>query len=494
MTATRAIMVLGTSSNVGKSWLATGLCALLRRWGFAVAPFKAQNLSNNSAPARTHRGGWGEIGRSQAAQADACGLVPDVDMNPLLIKPEAGGRAQRVLLGEVLDPELRLPTDVLWAEVTAAYGRLAANYDIIVLEGAGSPVELNLLQHDIVNGRMALHAAEQARQAGGDGACLLVGDIDRGGIFAALHGTIALMPPELRALVQGLVVNRFRGDPAHFDPGPALLRERTGVPVRGVIPWRPDIPLDPEDGEDSRDQGSGPLDICVLRLPALSNFEDLVALGRLGPMRVRFVASRERVGSPDLVVLPGTKDTLAALDWLRRRGLDRVVQAAAKRGVPVLGLCGGYQLLGRQVADPKGSGGSPGTAEGLGLLPVDTIFDPRKQVQPAQGQTDGGWLLPAGLQVQGYEIHNGSSTVHGDAFLTLDGAEGCVQGSVAGTYLHGLLDDAAVRNALVDALMQRRGLPAWTEQLPGATAQRQRGFEQLADIVEAHLDLEGLLG
>ena len=497
-----ALMVLGTASNVGKSWLATGLCALARRRGLSVAPFKAQNMSNNAAPARLgdadgDEGGWGEIGRAQAAQAEAAGLEPHVDMNPLLLKPESETGSQVVLLGRPLGrQEARQywsERGRFWETVTEAYARLAARHELVVLEGAGSPVELNLLEGDLVNGRMLEHAAEVSARSGSLGSGLLVGDIDRGGVFASLIGTVDLLPASTRPHLRGLVVNRFRGDPALFDTGPALIEARCGVPVRGVIPWRPDIAVDPEDGQDDHLRGTGPLDLCVLRLPTVSNFEDLASLGHLPMVSVRFETEAARVGRPDLLVLPGAKNTISDLRWLRARGLDRVVVALAESGTPVLGLCGGYQLLGRTIEDPEGVGGSEGRERGLGLLPVDTVFRRHKTVRPATGHTAGGWLLPEGLPVAGYEIHQGESIAGGGALVDLGHPDGASEGTVAGTYLHGLLDGAEVRGALVHALLERRGLPAGGLELRGAREVRAVAYEQLADLLEEHLDLDGLL-
>lgn len=481
---TPAIMVLGTASNVGKSWLATGLCALARRRGVRVVPFKAQNLSNNAAPALDRAGGWGEIGRAQATQAQAAGVPAHVDMNPLLLKPMGRGGSQTILHGHPLpaDQAARYwgERHRYWDAVTDAYDRLARTADLVVLEGAGSPVELNLMARDLVNLRMAHHANARV---------LLVGDIDRGGVFATLKGTVDLMSPADRALLAGTVVNRFRGDPRRFSSGPDLLEQVTGVPCRGVLPWRPDIAIDPEDGQDTHDVGAGPLDVCVLRLPTVSNFEDLHALGRLAQVRVRFEVAADAVGWPDLLVLPGAKNTLSDLAWLRSQGLDRVVAACAAQGVPVLGLCGGYQLLGETLVDADGHGGHAGAVPGLGLLPIHTEFRAAKRVDPIQTQTAGAWLLPAGLPVSGYEIHQGFSTVSGQALL--QGPEGCVRGSVAGTYVHGLLDTAPVRAALVHALLSRRGLAS---EAPTASAEavRARAFDQLADVLETYLDVDGL--
>ncbi|MCB9763655.1 MAG: cobyric acid synthase [Alphaproteobacteria bacterium] len=493
-----AIMVLGTASNVGKSWLTTALCALARRRGLRVAPFKAQNMSNNAAPARCPDGTWGEIGRAQATQAEAAGLDPRVEMNPILLKPSAEQQSQVVLLGRPLG---HMEARRYWGDrgrfreaVEGAYATLAQGRDLMVLEGAGSPVELNLMTNDLVNLSMARHAAAHARASGQPGGCLLVGDIDRGGVFAALLGTLDLMAPADRALVKGLVVNRFRGDPHLFSEGPRILEARGGVPVRGVIPWRPDVYVAPEDGQDIHGMGSGVLDLCVVRLPTVSNFTDVDALATLPPVRLRYVDRAEQVGNPDLLILPGAKNTLADLRWMRARGLDRVVVAAASRGVPVLGLCGGYQLLGARIHDPEGAGGTPGVEPGLGLLPVETRFSLTKRVQPSLGTTCGGWLLPAGLPVEGYEIHQGE-TVAGAAPLVelADGPDGAAQGLVAGTYLHGLLDTAPARAALIAALLARRGLPAFDGPVVSAAASRARGYEALADLMEEHVDLDGLL-
>jgi len=493
-----ALMVLGTASNVGKSWVCTALCRMLSRRGYRVAPFKAQNMSNNAAPARTAAGGWGEIGRAQAAQAAAAGLAPHVDMNPLLLKPTGGMGAQVVLLGEPLGHmkalryRERLPE---WqAVVHAAYDRLAANHDIVVIEGAGSPAEINLKARDIVNMSMAAHAIGRAREAGKPGGCLLVGDIERGGVFASLHGTLALLTPEERALISGVVINRFYGDPALLAPGPAMFAELTGVRVRGVLPFRGDIAIDEEDAQDLRSSAPGEIDVCVVRLPTVSNFTDVSSLEAAPGVSVRYTRTLEGIGNPDLLVLPGAKDTLSDLRWMKRAGLDRGVRAAAGRGIPVLGICGGYQLLGRTIVDPSGVGGGSGVEPALGLLPVETIFSHDKQVREVSGATRGGWLLPGGLSVSGYEIHQGRTAPSTAPLLWLDGAmDGAVSGLVAGTYLHGILDDSAVRTALVNVLRERKALPPLSEAIEGAQAFRDRQYGAAADLVEAHLDIADML-
>jgi adenosylcobyric acid synthase len=467
-------MVQGTASGVGKSWVATAICAALARRGHSVAPFKAWNMSNNAAPALLPGGGgpraWGEIGRAQAVQARAAGRVPTVDMNPLLLKPMGLSGADVVVCGRsrgpMLSAEYQAARDELWAEVTAAYARLAATADVIVLEGAGSPAEINL-RGDMANMEMARHA---------NAAVLLVGDIDKGGVFASLYGTVMLLPPDDRARIAGLVVNRFRGDPDRLRPGLAPLADLCGVPVRGVIPFRGDVYVDDEDAATLASTRGGTVDVCVVHLPTVANTTDFGALAREPGVGVRYVTDAGAVGNPDLLVLPGSRDTESDLRWMRTRGLDRVVLSAAARGLPILGLCGGYQMLGARL----------GGERGLGLLPVDTEYAPTKQVRPVRGMTTGAWLLPAGLPVEGYEIHAGRTLAAEGLVHTEAGSDGAVVGLVAGTYVHGLLDNADVRAALIAALRARRGLdPA----VPGTSG----GFDALADVVDAHLDLDGLV-
>ncbi len=468
----RALMVQGTASGVGKSWLAAALCRLLARRGRRVLPFKAQNLSNNAAPARRPDGGWGEIGRAQALQAEACGVEPDTDMNPVLIKPHRDG-AQAIVHGlpeGVFGVEgYRLREARWWEAVEQSWARIAARAEVVVLEGAGSPAEINL--PDRVNMGMARRA---------DAAVILVGDIDRGGVFASLVGTMSLLAPEDRARVAGLVINRLRGDPASLLPGLGPLAERAGAPVLGVLPWRDALVLDDEDSLELRGSAGG-LDLCVVQLPTASNTTDFAALQHHGKIGLRWEKDPERVGNPDLLVLPGSKDTPSDLGWLRATGMDRVILAAAARGIPILGLCGGYQLLGERLDE----------APGLGLLPVRTRYAPDKVVRPAEGRTTGAWILPAGLPVAGYEIHHGRTEGAMNPVVTSVTQDGDARGLVAGTYLHGLLDGPEVLDALADALRARRGLPALGPVKPGLD--RRARLDAAADLVEGALDLRGLI-
>src|SRR4051812_29125605 len=398
-----ALMVLGTASHVGKSLIAAAFCRLLAERGHRVAPFKAQNMALNSFVTRE----GGEIGRAQVAQAEAAGVEPHVDMNPILLKP-MGGASQVIVegapIGVLTAREYYAAKDALWPRVTAAYERLARRYDAVVLEGAGSPVEINLTEHDLTNLRMARHAGASV---------VLVADIERGGVFAQIVGTWELMEPPDRARVVGFIINKFRGDATLLDSGLAYLRERTGVPVLGVLPYRPDLQIDQEDslGIDETASSGGPddpdsLDVAVARLPGLSNFTDFWPLSRVPGVRVRYVEAGVALGRPDLVILPGTKTTVRDLDWLRRVGLaDRIVASGADEDGPVLlGICGGFQMLGRRIEDPLGVESDRGQVEGLGLLDAATRFAATKSRHLVSGRVCG-----SDLPVLGYEIHMGET-------------------------------------------------------------------------------------
>jgi adenosylcobyric acid synthase len=482
-------MVQGTASSVGKSLLVAGLCRLLARRGLRVAPFKAQNMSNNAAVCP----GGGEIGRAQALQALACGIEPRVELNPILLKPEADARSQLVVLGRAQGSasarESLARRPELWPVVAEALDRLRREFDLVIAEGAGSPAELNLRAQEIVNMRVARHAGA---------AVLLVGDIDRGGVFASLLGTLALLEPEERALVRGLVVNKLRGDPTLFADGVRELEARSGLPVLGVVPYLTDHGLPDEDAAaislPTRDEGI--VQVACMRLPRMANFDDLLPLAREPGMAVRFVERPEQLRAPDLVVLPGNKATLADLAWLWERGLAERITALARRGTPVLGLCGGYQMLGRVVRDPDGmESGSLRELDGLGLLPVETTLTPEKRLGLVEGRVsarDGFWSALDGCPVGGYEIHLGQTTGEVSPFVRLaDGRpDGAHLDNVAGTYLHGFLDRPEPRRALVRALAARNGL-TWS----GAESDRDTlsaRLDRLADTLETSLDLARL--
>ena len=446
-------MVLGTTSGAGKSWLATALCRWYARQGLKVAPFKAQNMSNN---ARVVAGG--EIGSAQYFQALAARALPDVRMNPLLLKPERDTHSQVVLLGQVSAELTALPwrgrSERVWPQIAQSLDALRAENDVIVIEGAGSPAEINLMASDIVNLRVARHA--QAR-------CLLVTDIDRGGAFAHLYGTWALMPEADRALLAGFVLNRFRGDASLLAPAPQQLESLTGIATVATLPmwWQHGLPE--EDGVfDDRSTTNGDVrcTIAVVAYPRISNLDEFQPLKNVPGVRLRWARSPADVTDADWVILPGSKHTSGDLAWLRAQGLDRAVAAHAARGGMVLGVCGGLQMLGEALIDPHGIDGN---APGLGLLPLVTVFAPDKTVQRRTatfGVVGGAWAALEGLRVGGYEIHHGQTAPHAGMAAAGDLARAAMpdglawqngQGNVLGLYLHGLFEDPAVLHALFGA-------------------------------------------
>jgi adenosylcobyric acid synthase len=503
-------MVLGTASHVGKSVLTAALCRILRQDGFRVAPFKAQNMALNSAA--TPEGL--EIGRAQAVQAEAAGLPPSVDMNPVLLKPCADARSQLVLLGRVAGEVNardyhRRRTRQVFDVVRRSYERLAARHDVIVLEGAGSPAEVNLRDGDIVNMRMARAA---------DASCLLVADIDRGGVFASLVGTFALLPPAERRRIRGFVVNRFRGDPALFAPGVAFLERRLSRPCLGVVPHLRDLGLEEEDGvavQDRRtvdrwwpeESGCGRrLRVGVVALPRMANFTDFDALAAEPSVALAFVTRAGDLRRADVVIVPGSKETLEDLAWLRREGFAAALRRhVARRGI-VIGVCGGLQMLGREVVDAAGLEGG-GRSRGLGLLGIRTSLGRDKVTVRARAVLDGRTLFGrrvAPVPLDGYEIHLGTTccdagtaplfrlTRDGEATEVADGARS-TDGRVVGTYLHGLFDSDAFRHALVRALRSAAGLAP-----PGAladyTAEREQRFDRMAAHFRQALDVERIEG
>jgi adenosylcobyric acid synthase len=483
------LMVQGVSSSAGKSTLVTGLCRLLARRGLRVAPFKAQNMSNNAAVCAD----GGEIGRAQYVQALAAGIAPTVDMNPVLLKPQ-GASSQVIVRGQVAGAHTAAEyfssrRRDLWPTVTESLDRLRRDVDLVIAEGAGSPAEINLRARDIANMSVALHAAPAAD-------VLLVADIDRGGAFAALLGTFEWLAAEERALVRGFVLNKFRGDASLLAPAPAMLEQRTGVAVVGVVPYLADLGL-PE--EDAATLAAGPsamrrdamLEIAVVRLPHISNFDEFGPLSLEPGVSVRYVDTPRQLRAPDLVILPGSKATVPDLVWLHERGLAARIGWLAEHHIPVLGICGGMQMLGQTVRDPLGIESSLRQADGVGLLPVDTLLNQRKtlrQVNAVGVVTNGFWSSLRGIDVSGYEIHVGQSSGCSDEPLLRigDRHDGLVRGLVAGTYVHGIFETAAARAALLRGLATRRGF-VWQ-----AIPPRQDPFDRLADVLEATLDLTRL--
>ncbi len=456
MTA-RCIMVLGTSSGAGKSWVTTALCAWYRAQGYKVVPFKAQNMSNNARVVATPDGQWGEIGTAQYLQALAAGAVPDVRMNPLLLKPEADTRSQVVLFGQVDEALSNMPwrgrSQKVWPQIAQALDALRADNDVVVIEGAGSPAEINLHSSDVVNMRVAKHC---------NALCLLVADIDRGGAFAHLYGTWALLPADEQALIKGFVLNKFRGDASLLAPAPQMLLEKTGVPTVACIPMQFAHGLPEEDGvfDDRGSMGAGRAihtTIAIVAYPRISNLDEFQPLLQIPGVRVVWARSPAQLADADWVILPGSKATAADLAWMRTQGLDAAVVAHANAGKRVLGICGGLQILGEALIDVHGVDGN---AAGLGLLPLATLFAPDKTVQPTRltlPVVQAPWQALSGAEVTGYEIH------HGQTQLRADMQAGAAQpaqellpgmlwqsgdGLVLGTYLHGLFENAAVIHAL----------------------------------------------
>lgn len=470
------LLIAGTTSDAGKSVVTTGLCRALSRRGVRVAPYKAQNMSNNSMVCADATGTTAEIGRAQWVQALAAGVEPEPAMNPVLLKPGSDQRSHVVLMGqpagEVTSADWVTGRRRLAEAAHAAFDDLSGRYDVIVAEGAGSPAEINLRDSDFVNLGLAQHA---------DLPCVVVGDIDRGGVFAAMYGTVALLDTADQELIAGFVVNKFRGNRELLAPGLRSLSRLTGRPVYGVLPWEPTLWLDSEDALDlaGRRAGSDGADyrIAVIRLPRISNFTDVDALGLEPDLDVVFASTARDLSDADLIVVPGTRSTISDLAWLRSRGLDAAVLDHARRGRPVLGICGGAQMLGHTVADPAGVEGAPGTVvEGLGLLDIATQFAADKVLRLPRG-----WGL--GAPASGYEIHHGTITRHGGEEF-LDGAR---RGSVFGTMWHGSLEGDALRGAF---LAEALGRAPSSVSFPAA---REARLDRLGDLVEEHLDVSALL-
>ncbi len=487
------VCVFGTASDVGKSTIATALCAVFRRMGVSVAPFKAQNMSNNSAVTREGL----EMGRAQFVQAQAAGVEPHVDMNPVLLKPQAESKSQIVLcgrvVGEVSAREYFRKRPALREPAFAALDRLRQRHRVIVAEGAGSCAEVNLRAREFVNFPVAHHA---------DASVLLVADIERGGVFAQVVGSLEVMPPEDRHRVRGVIINRFRGDPELFVDGRAFLQERTGLPVLGVLPYREQVRVAAEDSVElatlvdppALSRGRGEVGVAVIRLPRISNFTDFEALGRRVGVRLHYLSAVRSLDPYDLVILPGSKATVSDMRWLRTAGWEQELVRRAERGGKILGVCGGYQMLGARLDDSLGLEGPPAVERGLGLLSTVTHFSRTKRLCRSVGQSD---LL--GARLRGYEIHIGESAAEeaplcesvarepGDS-----GPDGAVHARrhVVGTYLHGLFDEPlALDGWLAWAAPHAELLPA-----PPSLEAWQDEFEPLVQHFRRHVDVPALLG
>ena len=480
-------MIQGTMSGVGKSVLTAGLCRLFHQAGLRVAPFKSQNMALNSFITREGL----EMGRAQVVQAEACGLEPSVLMNPILLKPTSDKGSQVIVKGEVLgdyDAEKYYAMKKqLRPTVLEAYEKLSSQYDLIVVEGAGSPAEINLKADDFVNMGLARELNIPV---------LLAGDIDRGGVFAQLVGTLALLTTEEQDLVKATVINKFRGDLEILRPGLAELERLTGKPVAGVVPWI-DADIDDEDSLSDRFGRVTPdavIDIAVIRLPRIANFSDFSSLSALPGVSLRYAGRREDLKNPDLIVIPGSKNTIGDMAWLRQQGLEAAVKKLVSRGTPLIGICGGYQMLGREIIDDEGAEGG-GSIAGMNLLPVHTRFRPEKRRTRTTAQTlklDGIFSPLSGLELEGYEIHCGITQRDADspALIRLeDGTlDGCQRGNVYGCYLHGFFDSEGCRTSVVKTLAQKKGLNLTVPSFDWK-AYKERQYDLLAQSLRQSLNL-----
>ncbi|TCP55784.1 adenosylcobyric acid synthase (glutamine-hydrolysing) [Tumebacillus sp. BK434] len=488
----KSLMIQGTSSDAGKSLLVTGLCRIFREDGYRVAPFKSQNMALNSYITQD----GGEIGRAQGVQAEACGIEATVDMNPILLKPKAHMISEVIVHGrhfadmEAFAYRNDFVPQVL-PKIQASIDRLSESFNMLVVEGAGSPAEINLKDRDIANMRMADLL---------DCPVLLAADIERGGVFASIVGTLELLEPHERARVQGFIINKFRGNKELLDSGLVWLEQRTGIPVLGVIPhFEHDI--DPEDSLaldalklKKRDQLTADLDIAVIKLPRISNFTDISPLQEEPSTSVRYISSLRGFGTPDLIVLPGSKNTVQDLIWLQEQGLADAIRAAHAKGTRVAGICGGFQMLGEQLHDPESVESTCATLDGLGLLAASTTFYADKRTIRNRGQLLGPF---AGHEVEGYEIHLGRTERHGaEPFLQFasgeqDGARSA-DGTVFGTYLHGLFQNRAFTRQFLNGIRAEKGLPPCGDEVTSEAERREQSYHKLAVHLRQHLDMDRL--
>lgn len=490
----KAIMVQGTMSNAGKSLLAAGLCRIFRQDGYRVAPFKSQNMALNSFITEDGL----EMGRAQVMQAEAAGIKPSVLMNPILLKPTNDVGSQVIVNGEVLGTmsarDYFKYKKSLVPDIMKAYNALASENDIIVIEGAGSPAEINLKEEDIVNMGMAKMAKAPV---------LLVGDIDRGGVFAQLIGTVELLEEDEKAMVKGLIINKFRGDKTILDPGVEMLEERSKIPVVGVAPYL-DIQVEDEDSlteRFDRKQEAGVIDIAVIRTPRISNFTDFNPFESIPGVSLRYVKHPRDLHSPDMIILPGTKNTMGDLIWMRESGMEAAVLKEASRGKLIFGVCGGYQMLGETLSDPHGveNGGS---MKGMGLLPMETVFAEKKtrtRVHGHFGQLSGVFAPLSGAEIEGYEIHMGESilkenagtaTKITDSVSGIKKEEGAFAGNVCGTYIHGVFDKEESAEAIIRVIGEKKGIDV--ENMTGVdfAAFKEQQYDILAAELRKHLDMK----
>jgi adenosylcobyric acid synthase len=492
-------MIQGTASHVGKSVLVSALCRIFKQDGYRVAPFKAQNMSNNSHV--TPDGG--EIGRAQAVQAEAAGVDTRVEMNPVLLKPEADHTSQVVLMGKPLRSAkaidyFSLKTQ-LWTSVRSSLDTLRNEYDVVVIEGAGSPAEINLKANEIVNMRVALYC---------DAPVLLCGDIDRGGVFASIVGTMELLEPEERDAIHGFIINKFRGDQNLLTDGLTWLENRTGKPIAGVIHHYNDIHIPEEDSValdlPNRTPTESQIDIAIIQLPHISNFDDFDPLTREKGVNIRYVSDANEIGSPHLIILPGSKTTMLDLSWMERQGINQKIRSLEDKGTPIIGICGGYQMLGNKLYDPNGIESDIKEASGLGILPITTIFEGTKETHRVKAEVIGNHgLLAEGnpTTITGYEIHMGRTYGENNSIpfkiiersdedsgkdAILDGSIN-YHGNVFGTYIHGLFHNVELRQSILRQVAKINGIEL---DLSGQQLVLDQEYDKLADWVRSSLDMD----
>lgn len=494
----KTIMIQGTMSNAGKSLIVAGLCRIFKQDGFRVAPFKSQNMALNSFI--TEEGL--EMGRAQVVQAEAAGVKPEVSMNPILLKPTNDVGSQVIVngisIGNMPAREYFAYKKELVPEIQKAFDKLSDEYDIIVIEGAGSPAEINLKKDDIVNMGMAKMA---------DAPVLLVGDIDRGGVFAQLYGTVMLLEQEERDRIVGLIVNKFRGDKTILDPGLAMIEEKLKIPVAGVVPYMK-VDIEDEDSLGTHLEGTEStehtkVEIVVIRFPRISNFTDFQVFSIMPEIQLRYVDKAQDLGRPDLVILPGSKNTIEDLLWMRQNGLEAAILKLEAEGVPIFGICGGFQMLGETLADPHGmeTALAPLKVRGMGLLPVRTVFGKEKtrtRVAGAFASVDGVLAGLSGRDVEGYEIHMGetvravpplSFVLESQSGSHLAKMDGCQKRNTYGTYIHGIFDKEGIAEAVAEGLMKKKGISGGVEAI-SYQEYKEEQYERLADILRESLDME----
>lgn len=485
----KSLMIMGTASSVGKSVITTGLCRIFHRLGYNVNPFKSQNMALNSYI--THDGK--EMGRAQVVQAEAAGKVPDSKMNPILIKPSSDVDSQVIVEGRILDnmnasayhqykPKLK-------EIVYRCYKNLEEESDIVFIEGAGSPAEINLREGDLVNMGMAELS---------DSPVILVGDIDKGGVFASLYGTVMLLKPNERKRIKGLVINKFRGDVTLLEPGLKMLEDLIDIPFLGVIPWN-EIDIEDEDSLTARfkrKQEDGVININVLKTPHISNYTDFTYLEALPDVNVRYVTEGESIDNPDILILPGSKSVMSDLQFIRNNRWDREIYRLNRSGSVIIGICGGYQMLGKIISDPLGVEGNLKSVNGLGLLNVETKFCKEKKTTQSKGvmsNISGEWEKLSNIAIKGYEIHMGKTKSEEQPFIISGNgeADGAIAGNVMGTYYHGIFDNSCFTSTLINKLKQDKGICV-KEEIMDFSEYKESEFNKLADLYEKHLNIDGI--